>query len=170
MSTARARELAVLSLLAAHPAHGYEIAKAVSSGPLAGLGLTRPAVYKILDRFRGHGWVAEQPEPGTSYPDRTVLSLTAAGLAAQRALIAGIGDDGFATTLPLVAVTMCLDAGTPLPRAAFDRLIAARRQTLAAFPDDPAHAASATQRLARSMLETEIAVLEALRTETGERP
>lgn len=167
MSTARARELAVLSLLAAHPAHGYEIAKAVSTGPLAALGLSRPAVYAILERFRARGWVDEHPEPGESFPDRNVLSLTPAGRAAHRARLADLGSDALAATVPLVAVTMSLDAGAALTPAQIDRLIAARRRAIAGFPTDAAHAASATQRLARRVLETELTLLEEIRAETG---
>jgi len=167
MSLARAREVAVLSLLAAHPAHGYEIAKAVSSGPLAALGLSRPAVYAILDRFGARGWVEEHPEPGGSYPDRTVLSLTGAGRAALDGMIARFGSEPLPATVPLIAFTMSLDGGAAVPKEALDKLIAARRRQLESWPDDPGHAASASQRLARRVVEAEIALLEELRAAPG---
>lgn len=167
MSLARAREAAVLSLLSAHPAHGYEIAKAVSSGPLAALGLSRPAVYAILERFRSRGWVEDHPEAGQSYPDRTVLSLTDAGRAALADLIARLGSAPLPATVPLIALTMSLDGGAALPDGSLDRLIVARRRQLESWPDDPAHAASASQRLARRVVEAEIALLEELRAAAG---
>jgi DNA-binding PadR family transcriptional regulator len=159
MSLARARELAVLSLLAAHPAHGYEIAKAVASGPLAPLGLSRAAVYAILDRFRTRGWVEEHPEPGGAYPDRTVLSLTDAARAALEQQIAAIGTDPLPTTVPLIAVAMCLDSGADLPAGALDALVADRERALARLPADAAHATSATGRLARRVIEAELSIL-----------
>ena len=165
MSIARARELAVLSLLAAHPAHGYEIAKAVSTGPLALLGLSRAAVYSILDRFRARDWVQEHPEPGGAYPDRTVLSLTDAARRALDDEIAALGSQSLPLTVPLIAVTLCLDSGARLPPGALDRLIADRTRTLAAWSRDQAHAASASQRLARKVAEAELSVLEELRAE-----
>ncbi len=167
MNLARARELAVLSLLAAHPAHGYEIAKAVSTGPLALLGLSRPAVYAILDRFRGRGWVEDHPEAGDSYPDRSVLSLTEMGRSAYAKRLGALGADRFAPTVPLIAVAMCLDSGAKATPGALDRLIEERRRDLDAWPSDPAHAASATARLARRMAEAELDVLEELRDEAG---
>ena len=169
MSLARARELAVLSLLAAHPAHGYQIAKAVARGPLAPLGLSRAAVYAILDRFRARGWVAEHPVPGGAYPDRTVLSLTDTAREALAAQIAGLGTDSMTATVPLIALTMCLDSGAELPPGALDRLIADRRRTLDRLPADAAHAASASGRLARRVIEAELSVLQELNGELHPR-
>lgn len=165
MSTTRARELAVLSLLAAHPAHGYAIAKAVSTGPLASLGLTRAAVYAILDRFRTRGWVEERPEPGQTYPDRTVLSLTDAARDELTRRLARVGEAPLAATLPLMAVMMAHDMGAALATDAAERLIAAREAALAGFAKDEAHAASASQRLARRVLEAELASLRDLLTD-----
>lgn len=170
MSLARARELAVLSLLAAHPAHGYEIAKAVSTGPLAMLGLSRAAVYAILDRFRTRGWVAEHPEPAGAYPERSVLSLTDTARAALDTQIAGLGKDPLPATLPLIAATMCLDAGTTLSPGALESLIRHRQQALDGWPADGAHQTSATGRLARRIVETELAVLRELRDEAATGP
>jgi DNA-binding PadR family transcriptional regulator len=156
MSTARARELAVMSLLAAHPAHGYEIAKAVSSGPLVALGLTRAAVYAILDRFRARGWVEERPEPGESYPDRTVLSLTDAARGELATRLARLGEDPLPATLPLMVVMMARDMGADLPADAVTRLIAAREAALAELGADAAHGDSASARLARRLLKAEL--------------
>lgn len=162
MSLARARELAVLSLLAAHPAHGYEIAKAVSTGPLALLGLSRAAVYAILDRFRARGWVEERLESSGGYPERAVLSLTDTARLALDAQIASLGTDRLPPTLPLIALTMSIDAGADLPPGSLKSQISARKQYLDGFPVDPEHEGSATQRLARRVLEAEIAILEEL--------
>lgn len=166
MSLARAREFAVLSLLAVHPAHGYEIAKAVSTGPLAALGLSRAAVYAILDRFRARGWVEEQAEPGGAYPDRTVLSLTDAARQGFEDQLAALGTLDMPATLPLVALTMYVDGGGHLPPGVLDRQIAARTQALAAGAD-AAHAASATADLWQRVVEAELSVLRALKDRTG---
>ncbi|MCB1330490.1 MAG: helix-turn-helix transcriptional regulator [Maritimibacter sp.] len=171
MSLARAREFAVLSLLAAHPAHGYEIAKAVSAGPLAALGLSRAAVYAILDRFRTRGWVAEQAEPGGAYPDRTVLSLTDTGRRGFEDQIATLGTLEMPATIPLVALTMYVDSGGTLPPGVLDRQIAERRAALGAAlgagGKDDAHAHSVTARLWRRVLEAELSVLADLRDRIG---
>ncbi len=168
MSVARARELAVLSLLAAHPAHGYEIARAMASGPLALLGLSRPAVYAILERFRTRGWVDEHEEAGGPYPDRMVLSLTPAAREALDKALAGLTQAPLAPTAPLLALTLALDSGHSLPDGALDGLIAARHAQIASWPDDPAHTESATGRLARRLVEAELSFLEELRAGTGE--
>ena len=162
MSVARARELAVLTLLAAHPAHGYEIAKAVSTGPLAHLGLTRPAVYAIVDRFRARGWVVDRTEAAGAYPDRAVLSLTDTGRAALDTQTRALGDNPMPPTLPVIALTMCLDSGAALSPGTLEAFVQHRQQALEGWPADPAHAGSATQRLARRVVEAELAVLKEL--------
>lgn len=163
MSLARAREFAVLSLLAVHPAHGYEIAKAVSSGPLAALGLSRPAVYAIIDRFRARGWVEERAEAGGAYPDRTVLSLTDPARQALEQALDAFGREPLASTIPLVALTMHVDSGGRLPPGVLDEQIGARRAALAAWSGDAAHAPSATLRLWQRVVDAELSVLQELR-------
>lgn len=167
MSLARAREFAVLSLLAAHPAHGYEIAKAVSTGPLAALGLSRAAVYAILDRFRARGWVEEQAEPGSTYPDRTVLSLTEAARRGFDDQVAALATLDMPVTIPLVALTMYVDGGGQLPPGVLDRQIADRTRALKAGADDAAHAGSATADLWQRVVEAELSVLRGLKDRNG---
>lgn len=163
MSLARAREFAVLTLLAAHPAHGYEIAKAVSSGPLALLGLSRAAVYAILDRFRDRGWVEERAEPGGAYPDRTVLSLTPTARAALAGEAAALGAGPLPATVPLAALTMFVDSGGGVDRTALDAMISRRAEALATRAKDDGHAGSATAKLWQRTLEAELSVLRELR-------
>lgn len=160
MSTAKARELAVLSVLNAHAAHGYQIAKAFETSALALLGLRRAAVYAVLDRFKARGWVYEQAEAGSAYPDRQVIHLTDAGRAALESQVGKL--DGLATPMavPLMAVMMCIDAGMLVPADVLRQMIAERQAQLRSWGQD--HAATATDRLGQRLLGAELATLEEL--------
>ncbi|NBT30545.1 MAG: PadR family transcriptional regulator [Rhodobacteraceae bacterium] len=162
MTLAKAREMAVLSLLRAHPAHGYYISRALADGPLAMLGLSRPAVYAILDRLVGRGCIDGQTQPSGNRPDKTVMALTDAGAQA----LAGIQNDTaiFATlpVLPLMTLLLAHDAGQPLPRNTLQALVDGRKSDLAKLQADTDHADTATSALSRRVLEAEIEVLESL--------
>lgn len=162
MNLARAREFAILSLLCAHPAHGYDIARAMAAEPLSLLGLSRPAVYAILDRFEKRGWVSGEQVQSGSYPDKTVMSLTDAGNEALRRMIRDIRDLPDLPVAPFMALCLAHDAGTPFPPEFIARMIDDRRQRLAAIADDSVHATSASSILAVGMIKAELATLEAL--------
>ena len=162
MTLARARELAILSILKAHPAHGYDISRAVSAGPLVLLGLSRPAVYAILDRFERRGWIVGETTGSGSYPDKTVMSLTEDGHAAQEAALDAVSDPPGPPIAPLMAILMAHDAGASLSPAIITRLIEARRATLSDLLEDTAHHEAATARLAQGLIEAELSVLTAL--------
>lgn len=162
MTLARARELAILSLLKAHPAHGYDIFRAVAGGPLSLLGLSRPAVYAILDRFEKRGWIIGEKTGSGSYPDKTVMSLTKDGHAAQVAALDAVSDPPGPPVAPLIAVLLAQDAGASLPAALITRMIEDRRAGLAELREDAAHAETATARLAIGLIEAELLVLESL--------
>ena len=159
MTLAKARELAVLSVLSAHPAHGYDISRAVASGPLSLLGLSRPAVYAILDRFTARGWVTGNKQPSGSRPEKTVMQLTDKGVAALDAFLTD-ADKMSAPVVPMMAVFLAMDAGQPVPPAQLAELLAERRAALASLETDSEHAATATTRLARRLLSAEIVSLE----------
>lgn len=165
MTLARARELAVLSILRAHPAHGYDISRAVAAGPLALLGLSRSAVYAILDRFERRGWIVGETTVSSSYPDKTVMSLTRDGHAAHEAALAAVSEPPGPPVAPLMAVMLAHDAGARLPSELVSRMVGARRDSLAELIADKAHASSATGQLAQRLIEAELSVLETLAPE-----
>lgn len=161
MTLAKARELAVLSLLRAHPAHGYDMSRALASGPMAMLGLSRPAVYAILDRFLDRGWVAGETRPSGNRPDKTVMSLTDAGRDALDTLLAETSTLP-QPVVPLMALFLAIDAGHPPEADRLAALLEDRRATLASLEADTDHAEAATMRLAKRLLSAEIASLEEL--------
>lgn len=159
MSLTKARELAVLSVLIAHPAHGYQIAAAFEEGPLQLLGLKRAAVYAILARFAERGWIIEREEDGGRYPDRTVSFVTDAGREAANDLIAQAG--GLSQS-PLMALLLLHDSGVDV-RAALAHNLDLRRALVARWDrPDPDHRESASRRMAVAGLVAEIAMLEDL--------
>lgn len=162
MSVARARELAVLTVLAAHPAHGYDLARAFGSGPLTLLGLGRAAIYAILDRLQARDWVDMHEQEGGRYPDRRVFALTEAGHAACEDLRRTVAAGAQLPTLPLLALAMSQDTGTPLSPREIAGLVEARRVVIEQARADNDHAESASLRLASAVLEAEIALLNAL--------
>jgi DNA-binding PadR family transcriptional regulator len=165
MTLARARELAILSLLKAHPAHGYDISRAVAAGPLVHLGLSRPAVYAILDRFEKRGWIVGEKTVSGSYPDKTVMSLTEDGRVAQEAALDAVSNPPGPPIAPLMAVMLAHDAGADLSAALLNGMIEDRRSRLADLLADEAHSETATGRLARNLIEAELSVLKAMAPE-----
>lgn len=159
MSLTAARELAVLSVLIAHPAHGYQVAAAFEEGPLQLLGLKRAAVYAILSRFSDRGWINEEDEAGGPYPDRRVSYVTELG----RDAIDELADrSGGLSQTPIMALMLLHDSGVDVIKPALVQH-ALRRKVLAKLLDaDSTHANSASHRLALAMTEAEIAHLEHL--------
>lgn len=159
MSLTKARELAVLSIVIAHPVHGYQIASAFENGPLRLLGLQRAAVYAILARFVRHGWIIEKDEPGGAYPDRRICHSTEAGRDAVKGLIEAGG--GLAQT-PLMSLMLLHDSGIDVNDAAQAQL--AHRVSLAEelTRTDSDHAKTLSHQLALESVSAEIKVLERL--------
>lgn len=153
MSLTRAREAAVLAIVMAHPAHGYDIAAAFDRGPLQFLGLKKSATYGILKRLVERGWITEQPEPGTSYPDRMICHPTDAGRAGLEGLLSGM--DGEVQS-PLIALTMLHDAGHDVAQLAQTAL--ARREALLAQVEAAGHPGE-TSALANALLRAEVETL-----------
>lgn len=82
---------AVLGVLAAGPAHGFAVSKALAAGGDLGRvwTVTRPQVYRSLERLADLGLVEpREREPGDAGPERTVLALTSAGRARLRRWVA----------------------------------------------------------------------------------
>jgi DNA-binding PadR family transcriptional regulator len=160
MSLTKARELAVLSIVIAHPVHGYQVASAFEKiVPLRLLGLKRAAVYAILARFVKRGWITEENEPGEGYPDRRVCHATEAARRAVEGLIEASG--GLAQT-PLMSLMLLHDSGVDVRDTARAQL-AERRRLVEEFAGvDSAHSESMSHILARASVAAEIEVLERL--------
>lgn len=159
MSLTKARELAVLSIVIAHPVHGYQIASAFEKGALRLLGLQRPAVYAILSRFVTRGWIIEIDETGGAYPDRRICHSTEAGRDAVRELIAAGG--GLAQT-PLMALMLLHDSGIDVSEAAQAQLAKRRLLVEELAGVDADHAKTMSHHLAHEAVSAEIRVLEHL--------
>ena len=156
MSLTQARELAVLSVVIAHPVHGYEIASAFEQGALRLLGLKRSAVYAILSRFVDRGWVEERDEPGGSYPDRKVNHATEAGRVAADELLAEAG--GLPQT-PLMSLVMLHDIGFDVHAALETHLDQRTRYRDEMLRVDEAHQKSMSHHLASATVEAEISTI-----------
>lgn len=162
MTLAKARELAVLSLIRAHPAHGYDISRALAEGSLTMLGLSRPAVYAILDRFSKRGWISGETQSSGRRPDKTVMHLTDAGAKALKTMQGDASSLAALPVVPLMALLLAHDAGQTLPRAALLSLLDDRQARLASLEADSTHVNSATATLARRVLLAEIETLSGL--------
>lgn len=156
MSATAARELAVLSMIAAHPLHGYDIAAAFEAGPFQLLGLKKSAVYAILGRFDKRGWTVEKVAPQEGYPDRKICHITPEGRDALPGLMQNAGN---LPQVPLMTLTMLHDSGVDVAALAQTEL--AKRQALRAQIAQAAetHGARATSDLGGAIVQAEIDVL-----------
>jgi len=79
-------ELAVLSLLAEKPMHGYQIEQTITSrGMREWTEIGFSSIYYILEKLRSRGFVDSQLEPAQGKgPSRQVFSLTSEGFALFR--------------------------------------------------------------------------------------
>jgi len=72
-------ELAILSVLAERPLHGYEIARRIESRTHGALRFTLASVYPLLYRMESRGWVRSFWEETPAGSARRYYRLTAAG-------------------------------------------------------------------------------------------
>lgn len=156
MSLAKSKELAVLSVLVAHPAHGYQIAAAFEKGAFQLLGMKRAAVYAILKRFVERGWITEEEEDGGPFPDRRVSHITDAGRAAVEGLIA---EAGGLPQSPLMVLMLLHDSGVDVAEILAGQLLNRRRLIADLMKGPQEHRGSASNRLALATIEAEIAVI-----------
>ena len=79
-------ELAILSLIAENPHHGYEIEQVIDArGMREWTEVGFSSIYYILKKLQGQGLIQSQPEPPKGRgPGRKVYRLTPAGRAAWR--------------------------------------------------------------------------------------
>jgi DNA-binding PadR family transcriptional regulator len=77
-------ELAILSLLAEQPRHGYELENAIETrGMRDWTEIGFSSIYYILKKLEGQGWIQSRLEQGTGRgPARRVFTVTQAGMQA----------------------------------------------------------------------------------------
>jgi len=161
LSATKARELAVLALIAAHAAHGYAIAAEFERSFGRLLGVNRQVVYAVLDRLRRRGWAKSRQEAAGNYPDREVFAPTPAGTEAVARLAAKVAAAPNLPISPLLALLMTHEmSGVAVDFAA----LADQRRTVLEELDASAaaHPRSAALDLARKLLAAERDVLEKL--------
>ncbi|MBM3677622.1 MAG: hypothetical protein FJW96_07030 [Actinobacteria bacterium] len=84
-------EWAVLGVVAEREAHGWGVARELSSESDLGRiwSVSRPLVYRALAALRSHGYVADlAPAPSRAGPDRTPVAITGSGRSALRRWLA----------------------------------------------------------------------------------
>lgn len=166
MSLKEAKELAVLSVLKAHSAHGHVIAAELerSFGPF--LGLSRANIYAILRRFGERGWVKGTTERVGRMPEREVFELTKQGERAYldlRSRISGAGDLPQSSLIALLLAET--DDDNPLD---LNLMIENRERALSQLQHGTSvdHADHPAVRLALALLTAEVSVLRELRADS----
>ena len=168
MSIARHRELVVVSTIRAHPMHGYALVEVLEAGLGRALGLKAPAIYAILKRLDGRGWIAGEAERDGKHPERLVYRITPAGEAALPELVEACSSGDASPLTPLPAILAHMDVlAAPARRRVLERLLEARREDLsdlAPFAEHPGLTGVAFD-LMRRHLQADFDVLEALLSE-----
>jgi len=72
-------ELAILSVLAERPLHGYEIARRIETRTRGALQFTLASIYPLLYRMESRGWVRGSWDGESSGSARRYYRLTAKG-------------------------------------------------------------------------------------------
>lgn len=165
MSLTRLKELVVLSLVEAHPMHGYALVEALGAGLGPSLDLKAPALYATLRRFEARGWIEAERERDGRRPERAVFRLTEAGAAGLARLRSEAARRPPPPLAPLAVLLAHFDALEPAPRReALERLRDARRARRAQLEAFPAHegCAGAALDLMRRQLELELEALDRL--------
>lgn len=157
MSLTASRELAVLAILSAHPAHGYQIASAFESGPFKLLGLGRSAVYAILSRFEKRGWIIEVEEHSETYPDRRVCHITEKGRGEIAALTQAAGGVGLA---PLMTLFMLADSGHDVSEPLKQEQDLRQAYLKQLGKTDAQHASTLSHLLAIGVIQTELELIQ----------
>lgn len=165
MSLTPLKELMILGLVRAHPAHGYALAEALDHGLGPTVGLTRPTIYAALKRFVDRGWVRGVVAREGNMPPRETFELTAAGQDGYAHLLGQVAQGDPGELHPLVAMLAhCDDLDGPTRQATLLRLRATRAARLAqleAFPEHPGGAGAALG-LLQDHLRLEIQTLDRL--------
>ena len=165
MSTTALKELMILSVVRAHPAHGYAVAEMLEASLGWSLGLGRSTVYATLSRFEKRGWISGHKVDDSNFPERDVYSLTEKGGLAYFELLAKCASSPPPPLSPMVAFLSYLDDLDPAHRKQTLHMILDSRRTLlaklVAFPPHPGSAGAALN-LSVDQLNVEIGCLEDL--------
>ena len=164
MSLTALKELTVLSLVRAHPSHGYAIAEVLESGVGFTVGLNKSTVYATLRRFAERGWTETRVVEDERFPNREVHSLTETGELAFGDLLATCTAPTQAL-MPLVASLLFLDSlDAPVRRIALENMREHRGNRLGQLENFPTHDGSAgvALKLARDQLRLELATIDGL--------
>jgi len=139
-------EWACLGILAAGPAHGYDVAARLKPGGDIGRvwSLSRALTYRALDQLTGRGYVEPVGvEPGLAGGERTILAPTPAGRAQLRRWLAEpvlhLRDLRSELVLKLVLCGVCQVDTAPLvaaQRAHAEDMAAALEAQMATDPAD----------------------------------
>jgi DNA-binding PadR family transcriptional regulator len=179
---ASSRELFVLGLLSARPAHGYELDRLLRLTDAATwLELSGKHVYYVLRKLEGAGVLTSSREPGGRGPDRKVYSLTPAGRQLLRdALLAETTIERGSDALATAAISLLPAVGVLTPSEKTSVLVRRRDEVarrLASPRNDPAMRAEVERWVGRygralwekgvSGLAAEATWLEALIAEVG---
>ena len=166
MSLAPLKELLVLSVVDAHPMHGYALADALGAGLGPSLGLTKPTIYAILRRLEGRAMIEADKERDGRRPERAVFRLTTAGRDGLRALQSKVAADAPPALAPLGVLLALFDGLEPdLRGPALARLRAdweARLAELAVMAEHHDGFAGAALKLLQAQVALEIETLERL--------
>lgn len=165
MSLARHRELLVLGTLSSHPMHGYGLVEVLEDGLGRALGLKRPAVYAVLKRLEGRGWIEAREEREGNLPPRSVYTVTEGGRAALPGLVVDCAAGPWDSQLPLASLLVHLEAVDAEARhGLIEQLLEARREALSGLERFRGHdgLAGAAFELMERQVQLEIDVLERL--------
>ena len=72
-------EYPLLGFLSQAPAHGYELHKRLEEELMGIWNLSQSHVYNILKRLEAQGDISSEVQPGTSAPDKRLLSISQSG-------------------------------------------------------------------------------------------
>ena len=127
-------ELALLSLLAEQPYHGYELEHVITSrGMREWTEIGFSSIYYLLKKLEGDGMIESRLEEGGRGPARKVYAITPAGRAQLRAAILE------ALTTPQRCYTPLLLGIANLPAVSAAEAVTALRQYVTALEAQLAH-------------------------------
>ena len=121
-------ELAILSLVAERPRHGYQIEQVIEErGMREWTEISFSSIYYLLRKLEGEGWIEGELEEGERGPARKVYHATPAG---EEALRTGLLD---ALSVPQRCYPPLQLGLAGLPMVSFEEAISALRQYRAAL-------------------------------------
>jgi len=127
-------ELALLSLLAEQPYHGYELEHVIEArGMREWTEIGFSSIYYLLKKLEGDGWIESRLEEGGRGPARKVYAITPGGREQLRAAILA------ALSTPQRCYTPLLLGIANLPAVSAEAAVTALRQYVATLEAQLAH-------------------------------